>query len=205
MNESLKRNYPKILLGIYLIVWIGLAIEPKYRSVWIDENILPVLFVLIFVFTYRKFRFSNSSYSLIFIFLILHVIGGHYSYSEMPLFDYLKEVFGLSRNHYDRVVHFLFGVLWFLPVYDVMIRIFRVQKGWRALFLTFLVIAAVKGVFEVIEYGYVWIRENSLTTSNYLGEQGDSWDSQKDVILGIFGAGIMWLVFGIKSLFSKKV
>lgn len=70
-----KENYPKILLGIYLIAWIGLAIAPKYRSVWIDENILPVLFVLFFIFTYRKFRFSNLNYGLIFIFMLLHAVG----------------------------------------------------------------------------------------------------------------------------------
>ena len=198
-----KDNYPKILLGIYIIFWIWAAINPNYRSVWIDENILPIVFVLLFIFTYRKFRFSNFNYSLIFIFMILHAIGGHYSYSEMPLFDLIKENFGFARNHYDRLVHFLFGVLWFLPVYEVLTRIFRVPKGWRGLFLTFLVIAAIKGMFEVIEYGYVWIRNDSLTATNYLGEQGDSLDALKDISLGIFGAGIMWIVFGIKSLFNK--
>ena len=198
-----RKNYPKILFGIYILIWTILAIAPKYRSVWVDENILPVLFVILLVVSYKWFRFSNTSYTLLFIFMALHAIGGHYSYAEMPLFDFIKEQFGLMRNHYDRVVHFLFGVLFFVPIYEILIRVFRVEKGWRGLFLTFFVIAAFKGMFEVIEYSYVWIRANSLTVTNYLGEQGDSWDSQKDVILGIFGALLSWVVVGIGRLKRK--
>lgn len=116
----------------------------------------------------------------------------------MPLFDYFKEIFGLARNHYDRVVHFLFGVLWFLPVYEVMTRIFRAPKGWRGLFLTFLVIAAIKGMFEVIEYGYVALRNNSLTVTNYLGEQGDSLDALKDIFLVFLGQVLCGLFLELK-------
>lgn len=199
MNESLKRNYPKILLVIYLVIWIVLAISPKYRSVWIDENILTVLFMGLLVLTYRKFRLSNTSYTLLFIFMILHSIGGHYSYSENPLFDSFKEMFGWERNHYDRVVHFLFGVILFIPIYEIINRIFLVPKGWRALIVTFFVIAALKGIFEVIEYGYVAVRNNSLTVTNYLGEQGDSLDAIKDIGLGMVGALISWAIIGIKN------
>ena len=198
-----KDHYPKILLVLYLAIWIFLALEPKYRSVWIDENILPVLFVLLLVVTYRWFQFSNLSYSFLFVFLILHAIGGHYSYAEMPLFDLFKEQFGLMRNHYDRVVHFLFGVLFFLPVYELVTRIFRVPEGWRGFTLAFFVVAALKGGFEVLEYTYVWVRANSLTVTNYLGEQGDSWDSQKDVFLGIVGAGISWVIVGARKVMRE--
>ncbi len=200
MNKF-KENYPKILLGIYIIIWILAAIAPNYRSVWMDENILPVLFVLLLVVSYKKFRFSNISYSLLFIFMILHVIGGHYSYTEVPLFEYLKSIYGLSRNYYDRVVHFSFGVLFFVPVYEIVTKIFRVPEGWRGLIMAFFVVAAFKGLFEVIEYGYVWVRADPLNVTNYLGEQGDSWDSQKDVFVGVFGALIAWFIVGIRKSF----
>ena len=200
---NIKENCPKILFVIYLVIWIWAAIEPRYRGVWIDENIMPVLFIIILIVSYRWFKFSNSSYSLIFVFMVLHVIGGHWSYAEMPLFDYIKDIYGLSRNHYDRVVHFLFGVLLFVPVYEVLIRIFKVPKGWRGLFLAFLIIAALKGLFEVIEYLYTAVRNNSLTVTNYLGEQGDPFDALKDIGLGIFGGLISWIAFSIKKKINK--
>ena len=195
-----KENYPKILFFIYLIIWVWAAIAPRYRSIWIDENILTVLFIGLLVLTYKRFRFSNLSYSLIFSFMVLHAIGGHYSYAEMPLFDYFKEVYGLSRNYYDRVVHFLFGVLFFVPIYEVMIKVFKVPKGWRGLVVAFFIVVALKASFEVIEYGYVWARADSLNVTNYLGEQGDTWDFQKDMFLGIFGGGISWIIIGLKKL-----
>src|SRR3989338_11227116 len=198
-----NRHYPKILLFAYVIVWIWAAINPNYRSVWIDENILPVIFVSFLTITYRWFKFSNLSYTFIFIFFVLHAIGGHYSYSEMPLFDLIKENWNLSRNHYDRLVHFLFCFLWFLPFYEIVNRIFKVPKGWRSLFIAFFIVAALKGIFEVIEYAYVFVRNNSLTVSNYLGEQGDTYDALKDMGLGMLGGLISMAIFGFKRLFHN--
>ena len=194
-----QENYPKILLFAYILVWIWAAINPNYRSVWIDENIMPVLFLGILIISFRWFKLSNLSYTLIFIFLVLHTIGGHYSYSEMPLFNWIKENYDLDRNHYDRIVHFLFGVLFFYPIYEVLNRIFLVLKGWRCLFLAFLVIAAFKGIFEVIEYAYTAVRNNSLTVTNYLGEQGDYFDALKDIGLGILGGLISWITISFKN------
>lgn len=199
----LKENYPKILLFIYLIIWIIAAIAPKYRGVWIDENFIPVLFIMLLIFTYKKFRLSNTSYSLIFVFLVLHAIGGHYSYSEVPLFDIIKEQYGLARNHYDRLVHFSFGVLFFLPVHEVITRIFNVKKGWRSLVITLFIILGLKELFEIIEYSYTAIRNNNLTTNNYLGEQGDVFDSIKDVTLGFIGGIISFIIISIKWFFKK--
>ncbi len=198
-----KKNYPKILLLLFLIIWIWAAISPKYRSVWIDENILPVLFVFLLIATYRWFRFSNTSYTLLFVFLVLHAIGGHWSYAEMPLFDWLKTYYDLQRNYYDRVVHFLFGVLFFVPVYEMATRIFKVPEGWRGFFVSFFMVAAFKGMFELIEYGYVWVRADPLNVTNYLGEQGDAYDALKDIGVGIFGGMISWAVTGVRRVLRR--
>ena len=195
-----KNNYPKILLLLYIIIWIIAAINPNYRSVWIDENILPVAFVFLLIITFKKFRLSNLSYSFIFIFLILHAIGGHYSYSEVPLFDFIKQQYSLSRNHYDRLVHFLFGVLFFLPIHEVITRIFKIQKGWRSFVLSAFMILSLKAGFEIIEYSYTALRNNSLTVTNYLGEQGDALDSIKDITLGFIGALISLSIISIKNI-----
>lgn len=201
---ELKEDYPKILLLLYIIIWVVAAINPRYRSVWIDENILPVFFVFLFVITYKRFRFSNLSYTFIFIFLVLHAIGGHYSYSEVPLFDLIKQQYGLARNHYDRVVHFLFGILFFLPFYEIITKIFKVPKGWRALTITLFMILSMKAGFEIIEYGYTAVRNNSLTTTNYLGEQGDPLDSIKDITLGFISSIIILVIVTIKRVLIKS-
>jgi len=205
---EIKRSYPKILFLLYIVIWIITAINPRYRGVWIDENILPVLFVFFLIITYRKFKFSNLSYSFIFLFLVLHAIGAHYSYSEMPLFDLIKEQYGLTRNHYDRIIHFLFGVLFFLPIYEVLVRIFKIPKGWRALIISLLAVLGIKAGFEVIEYIYTVVRNNSLTVTNYLGEQGDSLDAIKDITLGFLGSLISLLSYALfprilSIIFSK--
>tara|TARA_Y100000310_G_scaffold333429_1_gene410981 strand:+ start:153 stop:761 length:609 start_codon:yes stop_codon:yes gene_type:complete len=197
-------RYHKILFCLYALIWAFLAISPRYRSVWWDENILVFLFVGILLLTYKKFKFSNTSYSLIFIFMVLHSIGAHYSYAEMPLFDLIKDNYGLMRNHYDRFVHFLFGVLLFLPIYEILTRVFKVPKGWKGLSLAFISIVAFKGVFEVIEYIYTAVRNNNLTTTNYLGEQGDAFDALKDMGLGMIAGLMAWIVVGLKSL-KKRV
>src|SRR3989344_8469789 len=192
MKRDFKENYPKILLGLFFIFWIIIAISPKYRNVWFYENILTVLFIGFLVLTYKKFRFSNFTYSVLFFFMILHTIGSYYSYAEMPLFDLIKSLLGLSRNNYDRIVHFLFGLIFFFPIYEFISRKFNIKGSWGFLFV-FLIIAALKGIFEIIEWLYVLItRSDAIIVANYLGEQGDLWDAQKDMFVGIIGSIISW-------------
>ena len=199
MKRDFKENYPKILLGLFFIFWIIIAISPKYRNVWFYENILTVLFIGFLVLTYKKFRFSNFTYSVLFFFMILHTIGSYYSYAEMPLFDLIKSLLGLSRNNYDRIVHFLFGLIFFFPIYEFISRKFNIKGSW-GFFLTFLVIAALKGIFEIIEWMYVLItHSDAIIVANYLGEQGDLWDAQKDMFVGIIGSIISWIYLGIKK------
>ncbi len=132
--------------------------------------------------------------------MTLHAIGGHYSYSEVPLFDFIKQQYSLSRNHYDRVVHFLFGVLFFLPIHEIITRIFKVPKGWRSLIFSAFMILSLKAGFEIIEYSYTAVRNNSLTVTNYLGEQGDSLDSIKDITMGFIGALISLFFISLKNI-----
>jgi len=200
---DLKKDYPKILFIIYLVIWGYLAISPSYRGVWIAENTFTVAFALFLILTYRKFKLSNFSYTLIFIFMILHAIGGHYSYTEVPIGDFVRETFGLARNNYDRVVHFLFGFVFFFPIYEFISRKLKVGWGWACL-LSFFVLAGMKGIFEIIEYFYVMVMATETMSYNYLGMQGDVWDAQKDMLLGISASVFAWVGVVIKNLFGKK-
>jgi|SRR3989338_6906629 len=194
-----KDTYPKVLFILFTLFWILIAIAPRYRVVWIAESVPTVLLGIFLVFTYKNFRFSNWSYSLIFFFLILHTIGSYYSYSEMPLFDLLKELFDLSRNHYDRLVHFFYGFVFFFPIQEFLMQRFKMKGMWSAIF-AFFTVASIGAIYELIEYFVLFFVESGIVGSNYLGMQGDIFDAQKDMALDIFGAVLAWLF----ALFELK-
>tara|TARA_Y100000034_G_C6810387_1_gene364153 strand:- start:164 stop:787 length:624 start_codon:yes stop_codon:yes gene_type:complete len=193
-----ENRYPLALLAIFIVAWIILAINPTYRDIWIAENLLSVALVIGLILTYKYFRFSNTSYTLLFLFLILHTIGAHYTYAEVPLFTILKNQYALTRNHYDRLIHFLFGLIFYLPIYEFMSRKLKLKGVWSHI-MTFATIFALKAVYEVIEYYYAIIRESHLVETFFLGAQGDQWDAQKDISLGMIGAAISWIILYIKQ------
>src|SRR5687767_2953331 len=117
-----ERRLLQALCIAYALVWVMAAIKPVNRTDWLLENLLVFVFVPLLVFTYRQVPLSNVTYILIFLFLLLHAAGAHYTYSEVPLGYWLKETFNLQRNHFDRIVHLSFGLLLTYPVYEVLIR-----------------------------------------------------------------------------------
>jgi putative membrane protein len=174
------------LVAWYATVWVVLAISPVDRSDWLLENILAVALVLALVVTYRRFPFSQFSYILITIFMTLHAIGAHYTYSEVPLGFWLKDVLGLSRNHFDRLVHFAFGLLLAYPIRELLVRRAGARDPWSYL-LAVAVVQACSDLFEIIEAMVAHIVEPDLGNA-YLGTQGDEWDAQKDMMAALTGA-----------------
>src|SRR3989338_10588127 len=104
-------KYKLFLLAVFLVVWGWAAINPSYRHDWLLENYLVFIFVPIILIAGRYFKLSNVSYTLITIFMCLHVIGSHYTYAEVPFGYLLQSWLGADRNMYDRLVHFTFGLL----------------------------------------------------------------------------------------------
>ena len=101
-----KLSYPVILLIGYLILFVILAINPYDRAVWFAENLPIMLIVLALVLTYKKFQFSNTAYTLMGVLIVMHTIGGHFTFARVP-FDFITNLFGFERNHYDRIAHFI--------------------------------------------------------------------------------------------------
>jgi putative membrane protein len=174
-----------LLLG-YGLLWIGLAIDPVNRRDWLLENVLALAGVAGLLLTYRRFRFSNRSYGLIAVFLMLHAIGAHYTYAEVPFGFWLKEVFDFDRNPFDRIVHFSFGALLAYPMQEILVRVGRVPGLWAS-FLSVSVILSLSGLFEVIEAIVATVVSPELGAL-YLGTQGDEWDAQKDMAAALTGA-----------------
>jgi putative membrane protein len=174
------------LLG-YLAIWIPLAIQPIDRAAWALENLLPLAVVPLAIATFRRFRFSDRAYVQGTIFLILHAIGSHYTYSLTPMGRWIAELSGADRNHYDRVVHFAFGLLMLAPAYEWFLR----PPAWlpevRRLGLAVGLIAAFSTAYELLEWLTAVIVEPSAGNA-FLGTQGDVWDAQKDTMLACVGA-----------------
>lgn len=189
-NKSL---FLPIAVGVYLIFWIALAISPRDRGDWFLENLLIFISVAVLAITYRWFQFSNASYLLILIFLAFHTIGAHYTYAKVPAGFWLQHWLHLSRNHYDRVIHFAFGFLLVYPMTEVLARSARVKEIW-APWLAAAALWALSSFFEIVEAVIAMIVRPDLGAA-YLGTQGDIWDAQKDMACAFVGSVIVavWL------------
>jgi putative membrane protein len=191
MNNKLK--VPLILLSIYLILFIVLAINPIDRGTWFVENftvwIIIAVLIVLYVF---KIRFSNTAYFFASILIYLHTIGGHYTFSQVP-FDWITNLFGFERNHYDRMAHFTVGFYAFLVAEWLWNK---KLVGNRFLLFTYPVflIATVAMVYEIIEWVFA-ISVNPEAGAAFLGSQGDIWDAQKDMLLDTLGAVFIMIIF----------
>jgi putative membrane protein len=188
-------RYLKALLLVFAAVWVWAAIKPVYPHDWLLENYLVFIFVPIIVLTGRYFRLSDASYTLITLFMILHVIGSHYTYAEVPFGDTLQTWLGASRNMYDRLVHFSFGFLLAYPIREVFLRVTRV-KGFWGYYLPFDVTLAYSAAYEIIE----WLAAASIDPEAglaFLGSQGDVWDAQKDMTMAGIGALLAMIIIAL--------
>ncbi len=185
-GEADHRRIAVGLLLAYGLFWSLLAVAPVSRQDWLLENLLAIGLVTTLVFTYRQFPFSLTSYALIATFMVLHAIGAHYTYSEVPFGFWLKDVLALSRNPFDRLVHFAYGLLLVYPLRELLVRLAGLRGGW-SYFLPVSGVLAQSGFFEVVEAIVAMIVSPELG-SMYLGTQGDEWDAQKDMAAAFAGA-----------------
>jgi putative membrane protein len=190
-------RYPVVLLLSFGAIWTALAISPSYRQDWLLENVLVFVAVPLLAATSRTLRFSNHAYTCMFVFFVLHAVGAHYTYSEVPWREWLHLQDAAAgpgpanRNNYDRFVHFSYGLLMFPAVWELFAARASPQRVWRYVMpVSFLMSHAV--VYELIEWGAAELFGGDLGVA-YLGTQGDVWDAQKDMGLAVTGilAGLL--------------
>jgi putative membrane protein len=183
-----------------------LSVSPLDRAGWALENVIVVAFVVLLASTYKKFPLSRVSYTLIFLFLLLHEVGAHYTYADVPydawwenLFGYsLNQSMGFDRNHFDRLVHFSYGMLLAYPIREVFIRIAD-AKGFWGYFLPLDLTMSTSMMFELFEWGAAELFGGDLGMA-YLGTQGDIWDAHKDMALASLGALIAMTVTALINI-----
>ncbi|HVH07330.1 MAG TPA: DUF2238 domain-containing protein [Myxococcota bacterium] len=193
-------RYPLVLFAVLGVFAALLGIAPHDRADWLLENALLVLGVGFLLATRRALPLSRISYTCLFVFLCLHTIGAHYTYSLVPYdagFEALtgrtlSSVTGWERNHFDRLVHFSYGLLLAYPAREVFLRVADVRGFW-GYFLPLDVVMATSMLYELIEWGAAVAFGGDLGTA-YLGTQGDVWDAHKDMALATIGAILAMLL-----------
>jgi putative membrane protein len=194
-----RHRWVATLAGAFGVWFAALAVDPVSRSDWWLENALVFAFVAGLAATYRRFPFSRISYTLIFLFLCLHEVGSHYTYSKVPYDEWfsrftgttLNARMGWERNHFDRVIHFTYGLLLTYPIREIFLRVARVRGFW-GYFLPLDVAMSTSVTYELIEWAASIVFGGDLGQA-YLGTQGDVWDAHKDMALAALGALIAML------------
>jgi putative membrane protein len=187
---------PVVLLGLITpVLGFSLVFCRAGRLNWLLEVAPALLGYVALAATYRRLRLSNFCYACVFLHSLILIYGGHYTYALTPLGDWAKATFHLSRNHYDRVGHFALG---FFPVFiikEVLLRVTPLRRGGWLTFLVLSVVMAIAGVYELIEWWSTLIFASDVGQA-FLGSQGDPWDAQWDMFLGLVGGATGLLVLG---------
>ncbi|MBI2610152.1 DUF2238 domain-containing protein [Candidatus Giovannonibacteria bacterium] len=196
-------RYHLFLIFVFIFAWVWGALNPYSREEWLLENYLVFIFVPIVLITGRYFRLSDFSYTLITIFLMLHITGAHFTYEKVPFGYFLENLMGETRNMYDRLVHFAFGFLLAYPIREVFVRITRAKGIW-GYYIPFDLTLSLSAIYEIIE----WITVRNVSQAagiTFLGAQGDIWDSQKDMFAAALGALLaMLIIFIINSRLNRS-
>ena len=192
----------KIIYGIYILIWIIMAINPKYPADWLLENVLVFVLFPFVIWMDKKYNYTLLSMIFILIFSSLHSLGAHYTYAEMVHFDAITQIFGFERNQFDRVVHFLFGLLLFRILFEMIVPSVNTAKA--TLFFTFSIIISISAIYEILEWLAVIILYPDLGMA-FLGTQGDIWDAHKDSVAALIGALINIVFYqSYKSLWMLR-
>ncbi len=193
--------YKVAWLGVFFIVFIWSAIHPKDQITWFFEVLPAIIGIVVLVFTYNSFRLTPLLYILILIHCVILMVGGHYTYAEVPLFDYFKEWFGFARNNYDKVGHFAQGFVPALIAREIIIRKNIIPNSFWQYFFCISFCLAFSAFYELIEWwAALAIGEGA---DAFLATQGYEWDTQSDMGLALLGAIIGLLT--LSKLHDKQL
>lgn len=187
---------PRLLIQLLsavgaVFVWSG--IRPHDYFTWFLE-VAPVLIAMpILVLTWKRFPLTRIVYVLLAIHMIILMIGGHYTYAKVPLFDRIRDMIGGVRNSYDGVGHFAQGFIPALVTREILLRTTALQRGWMLVYLVLMVCIGMSAIYELIEWGTAYATGEAA--NDFLGSQGDPWDTQKDMGLCLLGAALSLAIF----------
>lgn len=183
-----------LLLGVTAAALSISGVRPTDRLTWILE-VAPVLIALpLLIMTHSRFPLTSLSYRLIFAHAMLLIVGAHYTFSRVPIGAWLQETFGFARNHYDRIVHFVGGLAPSILAREILLRKTPLRPGRWLFLLVALSCLAGGAVYELLEWAAALFTGGEA--SAVLATQGDVWDTQWDLLLGLIGACVGQLLLG---------
>jgi putative membrane protein len=188
--DKMQKKMNPIHLTLFILtslVFLWSAIKPAAYPTWILE-VSPAIVSLAFILSlYNKFRLTTLSYIIITFVTILMFIGGHYIYSNVPIFDWLKDIFDLKRNHYDRFGHLMKGLI-AIVVREILLRKTMLHKDSWLTGIVISVVLAIASVYEIVEWLFSKLTRGGKASQDFLGTQGDIWDTQWDMALTLTGS-----------------
>lgn len=188
----LTLSWPAILLVVDATVLLWSVIGCHDYFTWALEVFPAVIGGAVLIWLYPKFRFTNMVYTFIALHAIILMIGGHYTYAQMPLFNWVRDTFHLSRNHFDRVGHFAQGFVPSLIAREVLLRTTTLRRGKLLLWLIFSSSMAISALYELLEFAVAMATGSAADA--FLGSQGDVWDTQWDMTFCLIGTVCMLLL-----------
>lgn len=173
-----------LIIFFATLVWSG--IEPKDSPTWVLEVLPAVVGFAVLVATRRRFPLTSLAYLLILAHCIVLMVGGHYTYAEVPLFDWIRDGFGLERNNYDKLGHFMQGFVPAIVAREILVRNAIIAgKGWMS-FIIVSICLAISAFYELIEWWVAILSDEAAEA--FLGTQGYVWDTQSDMMYALVGA-----------------
>lgn len=176
-----------ILFAIFLVIFVWSAIRPHDYFTWVLEVFPAVLGGVLLIATRDRFPLTPLLYVLLFVHAVILVVGGHYTYALVPLGDWMRDAFGFTRNHYDRIGHLALGIFPIFLAREVLLRTSPLQSGKWLLALSISLVFSFAAFWELLEW-WVTLLVASDVGQAFLGSQGDIWDAQWDMLLALLGA-----------------
>lgn len=190
MNE---KNTRVIQIIIFTAVMIWSVIKPYDMATWFMEALPALAAFAALAYTYKKFRFAEITYWFILVHCIILFIGAHYTYARVPLFDWFKDAFELSRNNYDKLGHLAQGFIPAMVIREILIRTSPLRTGKWLFFIVSSIALAISASYEIIEWWTaIFYGDGSI---EFLGLQGYIWDAQSDMFLALIGSIISQIIF----------
>jgi len=181
-----RRREPAVLLAVGAVLLVLSGIHPKDRYTWILEVAPAIVAAIVLVATHRRFPLTPLAYRLILLHACILMVGGHYTYAEVPLGFWVQRAFGLARNHYDRLGHFAQGFVPAIVAREILLRRTALKRGGWTFFLVTCVCLAISAFYEFVEWWTALASGEAATA--FLGTQGDVWDTQWDMFIALIGA-----------------
>jgi len=184
----------KVLLGVGAALLVASAIRPFDVTTWVLEVFPIVIAVPVLIATHKRFPLTPLAYQLIFVHALILMLGGHYTYARVPLGFWVQDLFGFARNHYDRLGHFAQGFIPAIIAREILIRTSPLTRGKWLFVIVTAICLAISACYEFIEWWSALLGGEAAT--DFLGTQGDVWDTQWDMFLAFIGAMTAQLTLG---------